>query len=91
MALALPHRPRGAQGCMITFKGRAAHKTGWLTAVRSQMDPGSRAREVVVSCPYWIVNKTNLILRVKDTTLNATQPLTAPPGLGGQADPVLFR
>ena len=59
--------------------------------MRSQMDPGSRAREVVVSCPYWIVNKTNLILRVKDTTLNATQPLTAPPGLGGQADPVLFR
>lgn len=58
---------------------------------RLQMDSGSRSREVVVSCPYWVVNKTNLILRLKDTTLNANQPIAAPPGLGGQAEPVLFR
>lgn len=44
-----------------------------------------------MSCPYWIVNKTNLILRLKDTTLNANQPVAAPPGLGAQAKPVLFR
>ena len=55
------------------------------------MNASSRAREVIVSCPYWIVNKTNLTLRFKDTTFNASQPLTAAPGLGGQADPLLFR
>lgn len=56
-----------------------------------QLDSGSRAREVVVSCPYWIVNKTNLTMKVKDTTLNASQPVATPPGLGGQAEPVMFR
>lgn len=64
---------------------------GLTHTVPLQLDASSRAREVVVSCPYWIVNKTDLTLRVKDTTLNATQPVAAPPGLGGQAEPVLFR
>ena len=44
-----------------------------------------------MSCPYWVVNKTNLTMKVKDTTLNASQPVAAPPGLGGQAEPVMFR
>lgn len=56
-----------------------------------QMDPGSRAREVAISCPYWIINKTNVVLRIKDTTLNSKSPVAAPPGLGKQADAVLFR
>lgn len=57
-----------------------------------QMDPGSRSREIVVSCPYWIVNKTNLVLALRDTALNASpNPILAPAGLGGTAEPVLFR
>ena len=55
-----------------------------------QMDSGSRAREVAISCPYWIVNKTNVVLKLKDTSLNSPMPAAAPPGTD-KAEPVLFR
>ena len=54
------------------------------------MDAGSRAREVAISCPYWIINKTNVVLKLKDTTLNASMPVAAPPAFD-RAEPVLFR
>ena len=47
----------------------------------------------MISCPYWIVNKTNLVLQVQDYTL---QPgygsgTIVPAGLGEIAKPLPFR
>eukprot|EP00884_Botryococcus_braunii_P017936 jgi/Botrbrau1/4826/Bobra.0325s0040.1 len=50
----------------------------------------SRAREISIYCPFWIVNKTNLALRIRDTSPQATVPCIALPGLGTIPDPILF-
>ena len=55
-----------------------------------QMDFASKAREVVIFCPYWIINKTNLTLKLKDNTPVSSLPPKAAPGLGGVAQPILF-
>ena len=55
-----------------------------------QMDFASKAREVVIFCPYWIINKTNLTLKLKDNTPVSSLPPKAAPGLGGIAQPILF-
>ena len=55
-----------------------------------QMDFGSKAREIVIFCPYWIINKTNLSLKLKDNTPVSSLPPRAAPGLGGVAQPILF-
>lgn len=54
------------------------------------MDFASKAREVVIFCPYWIINKTNLTLKLKDNTPVSSLPPKAAPGLGGAAQPILF-
>lgn len=56
-----------------------------------QMHSSSRAREVTVYCPFWIINKTNLPLKFKDTSANASQPAISAPGEGGLTQPLLFR
>lgn len=56
-----------------------------------QMNAHSRAREVVVFCPYWIINKTNMALLVRDTTPQRGTPMLASPGLGEVAQPLPFR
>ena len=54
------------------------------------MDSASKAREVVIFCPYWIINKTNLTLKLRDNSpVSALHPQAAP-GLGGVALPILF-
>ena len=54
------------------------------------MDYASRAREVIIFCPYWVVNKTNLTLKLRDNTPVSTFPPRAAPGLGATASPILF-
>ena len=54
------------------------------------MDFASKAREIVIFCPYWIINKTNLTLKLKDNTPVSSLPPKAVPGLGGVAQPILF-
>lgn len=50
------------------------------------------AREVVVFCPYWIVNKTNTTLRIRDVSPCSSVTSTASPMADdGTAKPVLFR
>ena len=51
----------------------------------------SRARQVVLSAPYWVVNKTNLQIQVEDTTPNGGLPISAQPGLSDMATAVPFR
>ena len=55
-----------------------------------QVNFASKAREVSIFCPYWIVNKTNLTIRLSDNSPRAAVPATIPPGLGGSAKPLLF-
>ena len=55
-----------------------------------QMDAGSRAREVTMYCPYWIINKTNATLQVQDTG-HLSAPAKARPGLSSPTEPILFR
>ena len=58
----------------------------------AQMHSASRAREVVVFCPYLLINKSASVLRVRDTTPYATSPSIAPPpSPDGTATPTMFR
>ncbi|KAL3144165.1 hypothetical protein ABBQ32_003949 [Trebouxia sp. C0010 RCD-2024] len=66
------------------------HGNQLLVCIHNQMDFGSKAREVVIFCPYWIINKTNLSLKLKDNTPVSSLPPRAAPGLGGVAQPILF-
>ena len=54
------------------------------------MDFASKAREVVIFCPYWIINKTNLSLQLRDNSPVSSLPPKAAPGLAGTANPILF-
>ena len=51
----------------------------------------SQARQVVLSAPYWVVNKTNLQIQVEDTTPNEGLSISAQPGLSDLAIAVPFR
>lgn len=55
------------------------------------MHAHSRARQVVLSAPFWVINKTNLELQVADTTPNGGLPVTCRPGLHDVAMAVPFR
>ncbi len=57
-----------------------------------QLNAASKAREVTVFCPFWIVNKTNSTLRIKDVSPYASTPSIAlPMADDGVAKPALFR
>ncbi|KAK9808775.1 hypothetical protein WJX72_003363 [[Myrmecia] bisecta] len=58
--------------------------------LHNKMNSASRAREVVIFCPFWVINKTNLTIRFRDNTPSGNLPVVAPPGLGGTAQPLLF-
>ncbi|KAL0042783.1 hypothetical protein WJX79_011021 [Trebouxia sp. C0005] len=70
--------------------GISHHGNQLLVCIHNKMDFASKAREVVIFCPYWIVNKTNLTLKLKDNTPVSSLPPKAAPGLGGFAQPILF-
>lgn len=54
------------------------------------MDPESRAREVAVFCPFWLLNKTDVPLACRDATLRSQAPQLSAPALGGLATPLLL-
>lgn len=57
-----------------------------------QLNAASKAREVVVFCPYWIVNKTNTTLRIRDVSpYSSATSIASPMADDGTAKPVLFR
>ena len=56
-----------------------------------QMHAHSRARQVTLSAPFWVINKTNLELEAADTTPNGGLPVTCRPGLHDAAAAVPFR
>ncbi|KAK9809768.1 hypothetical protein WJX73_004442 [Symbiochloris irregularis] len=60
--------------------------------IHNKMNAHSRARQVVIYSPYWIVNKTNLALQVQDYTMHpgSTAGTTVPEGLGDVAKPLPF-
>ncbi|DBA93880.1 TPA: hypothetical protein ACH3X3_013925 [Trebouxia sp. C0006] len=70
--------------------GVSHHGNQLLVCIHNKMDFASKAREVVIFCPYWIINKTNLTLKLKDNTPVSSLPPKAAPGLGGVAQPILF-
>lgn len=78
-----------ANFCQFVFSNLAALSSSEY-ALAWQMDFASKAREVVIFCPYWIINKTNLTLKLKDNTPISSLPPKAAPGLGGVAQPILF-
>jgi SHR-binding domain of vacuolar-sorting associated protein 13 len=55
-----------------------------------QMNVQCKAREVVIFCPYWIVNKTEVPLRLREKAPHATSPAVCPANLGRLASPLLF-
>lgn len=59
----------------------------------AQMHAASRAREVVVFCPYLVVNKSPSPLRVRDCTPGAGYAAVAPPpeSDSSPATPLMFR
>ena len=92
-----PHQPSLISSAVYTSlvfsciaRARACCCTSPKLCAVLQMDFASKAREVVIFCPYWIINKTNLTLKLKDNTPVSSLPPKAAPGLGGVAQPILF-
>ena len=61
-----------------------------LGPARPQVDPQCKSREVAVFCPFWLLNKTDVPLHCRDSTLRSQTPQLAAPALGGPATPLLF-
>lgn len=55
-----------------------------------QVDRKSKARDIAIFCPFWVLNKTDVDLVCKDKSLHAHVPQHAPPAAGGTATPLLF-
>ena len=59
--------------------------------LHNRANPASRAREVTLYSPYWLVNKADQTLRTRDAGLAASLPTYAPaPASGASAQPVLL-
>ena len=59
--------------------------------LHNRANPASRAREVTLYSPYWLVNKADQTLRTRDTGLAASLPTYAPAAASGaSAQPVLL-
>ena len=59
--------------------------------LHNSANPSSRARELTLYSPYWLVNKADQTLRTRDASLAASLPTHAPaPASGASAQPVLL-
>ena len=62
-----------------------------LLRLHNRANPASRAREVALYSPCWLVNKTDQTLRTRDAGLAASLPTYAPaPAPGAPAQPMLL-
>lgn len=61
-----------------------------LVRAPSQVDPQSKAREVAVFCPFWLLNKTDVPLGCRDAALRSQNPQLSAPALGSLATPLLL-